>query len=224
MKEQYNASNEVTIIYHISNREINNKNMIYILHENFVNENKDNCKMIINGKCEELSSTITINPIKRKIMIKLKQIKPIKDMSYMFYECKLLDEIYNFSNWKTDEVTNLSYLFYGCENLRSVSDISKWNTSNVINMSYMFYNCKSFFYENCFSDISKWNTSNVKDMSYMFSYVNKIDILPDISKWDTSNVINMEGMFLECTTLKVLPDISKWNISNVQKLDKLFII
>ena len=49
----------------------------------------------------------------------------------------------------------MSYMFYECSLLNSLPDISEWDTKNVINMSHMFKNCGSLKY---LPDISKWET------------------------------------------------------------------
>ena len=68
--------------------------------------------------------------------IKLYGINEIADMSYMFYNCKLLKSLPDFDRIDTSKITNIEYLFFGCESLESLPDLSKWNTSNIINMKY----------------------------------------------------------------------------------------
>ena len=175
-----------------------------IFGDKFVENNKDKCKMIINDNEFALFTHIYGEIVNGSFEIKLKEIKTITDMSYMFYKCNYLPDI---SKWDTSNVTNMSGMFSGCNN---IPDISKWDTSNVTNMSGMFSGCKNF------PDISKWDTSNVIDMSFMFCCC---EYLPDISKWNTSNVINMCNMFYHCTNL---PDISKWDTSNVTDMSYMF--
>ena len=45
-------------------------------------------------------------------MIKLKGIKNITDMSYMFYECSKLSSLPDISKWNTSNVKDMSYIFY----------------------------------------------------------------------------------------------------------------
>ena len=59
---------------------------------------------------------------------------------------------YLITNGKIKKVKNISYMFSDCKSLNYLPDISKWNTKNVTNMSYMFYNCESL---NSLPDISK---------------------------------------------------------------------
>ena len=58
-------------------------------------------------------------------------------MSYMFYECKSLNEL-NLSNFNTNNVINMEYMFCGCSSLQELN-LSNFNTSNVYNMNRMFF-------------------------------------------------------------------------------------
>ena len=161
-------------------------------------ENEDNIEILSEGPEIRMK-------IEKELEIKLKQIKSVKDISYMFSGCTRLEKI-KYSNWDTNNVTNMEGIFNNCSSLTSLPDISKWNTKNVINMLGIF-NC-------CFSltslpDISRWNTNNVANMSYIFSECKSLTSLPDISQWNTNNVTNMEKIFSECSSLISLPDISE---------------
>ena len=131
---------EIKIIYKVKDNEVQ------LFGENFVKRNKKNCKLIIDGKEQELIEKYSFGIFSSK-----KDILEIK-----------LKGITN--------ITNMSEMFDRCESLSSLPDISKWNTSNVTNMSFMFYRCKSL---SSLPDISKWNISNVTDMSGMFLYCNE---------------------------------------------------
>jgi len=105
---------EINIIYNINN---SNEENINIFGAEFVQNNKNICKMIIDDVEYEIKEKYKIaNYNNNKLEIKLKGI---------------------------DNVTNMSYMFSKCLSLSSLSDISKWNTNNVTNMSYMFYRCSS---------------------------------------------------------------------------------
>ena len=61
---------------------------IKILGDIFVETNKLNCKLIIDNKEQELISNLNLENINNKnLIIKLIEINPITDMSYMFSEC-----------------------------------------------------------------------------------------------------------------------------------------
>ena len=105
------------------------------------------------------------------------------------------------SNLDTSNITDMSYMFYNCKYLNNI-DFSNWDTSKVTNMSSMFYNCNSFGV-NRILDFSNWDTSKVTNMSSMFQSCIGITSL-DLSSFDTSNVTNMAKMFRNCTLLTTL--------------------
>ena len=167
--------------------DIKDEDEINIFGSNFVNNNFNNCKMILDDKEYLLSDNYQIknnNNNTNKLEIKLKINNKMTDMSYMFHNCSSLSEL---------------------------NDFSFWNTNGVINMSYMFYNCKTLKVPN----ISKWDTSNVIDMSYMFAKCKSLQTLPDISKWNINKNVIMNDMFLDCDTLFLLFDISKWDKNSI---------
>ena len=72
----------------IINYDIKDKNEIEIFSEDFVKNNKDNCRIIIEGKEQELIAKYEIKNLKNKkdniLSIKLKVIKTITNMDFMF--------------------------------------------------------------------------------------------------------------------------------------------
>ena len=215
--------NELTIIYKIDK----NDKRIKLFGEKFIENNKNNCKIIIDNKEEEIIEYININEEMKKrdkLEIKLKEIKTITNMSYMFGDewpncCDKLISLPDISQWDTKNVTNMSYMFYYCNSLSSIPDISNWDTQNVTNMNDMFECCDNLI---SLPDISKWDTKNVTNMSCMFYNCNSLSSLPDISKWDTQNVKDMSSMNESCDKLISLPDISNWNTKNVTNMSSMF--
>ena len=102
--------------------------------------------------------------IKESLEIRLRQIKTVKDISYMFSGCTTLKSI-EYSNWDTNNIINMASVFNKCEGLKSLPDISKWNTSNVSIMNNLFSNFSKLI---ILPNISKWNTKNVTDISNIF--------------------------------------------------------
>jgi len=196
---------------------------IKLFGEEFVNNNKDNCKMIIGNKEEELNSflkTVIIQKQNSDILeVKLRIKKKLENMSYMFKGCECLYSIDDMCNFNTNSVTNMRNMFSDCSKLSSLRVISNWDTSNVTTMKFMFSDCSSL---KTLPDISKWNISKVVSMEYLFHNCTSLVELPDISKWNTSNVTSMENLFNNCKNLVKLPDISKWNISKVTSMKYLF--
>ena len=102
---------EIKIIYKVKDKEVK------LFGEDFVKRNKKNCKLIIDGKEQELKEKYSFGIFSSK-----KDILEIK-----------LKGITN--------ITNMSEMFRGCKSLSSLPDISKWNTSNVTDMICMFDGC-----------------------------------------------------------------------------------
>ena len=134
-----NNTDEITIIY--KNKKIDNineeikkeiknelgeemsKNKLF--GEIFVRNNKENCKIVINGKEKELVSFYDIEKLEenRILEIKLKGINIIKNMSFMFCGCLSLLSLPDISKWNTNSVTNMVGIFFGCSSLTELPDI-----------------------------------------------------------------------------------------------------
>ena len=221
-KEKNDKLNSMTILYNIKD-----KNRIKLFGSKFIENNKNNCKIIIEKKEQDLIEYLDINQnMKNKeiLEIKLKEIKSITNMSYMFgddelKDCSSISSLPDIDKWDTKNVNNMKGMFYYCSTLSSLPDISKWDTESVTDMSYMFYSCSKL---SSLPNISKWDTKNVINMNYMFSYSLSLLSLPDISKWDTKSVTNMSYMFNLCKSLSTLPDISKWDTKNVTDMSYMF--
>ena len=111
--------NEINIIYDI--KECDKKEgRIKIFGKEFVKNNKNKCKIIINNKETELIEKYNIKDNnKNKLEIKLIGIDNITDMSYMFCECSSLLILPDISKWNTNNVNNMNNMFYGCISLSS---------------------------------------------------------------------------------------------------------
>ena len=207
---------EINLIYNIKGLK-----ELYLFGANFVSKNKNNLKLIIDGKEQDIIYKYNIenNNNKDILEIKLKGITNVTYMNNMFQLCNSLSPLSDLTKWNTSHVYKMGYLFCNCNSLLSLPNISNWNTSNVTYMSNIFNGCSSLKF---LPDISKWDTSNVSDMSEMFSSCNSLLSLPDISKWNISNVNDMNCMFADCSSLKSLPDISKWNTSRLNIMDFMF--
>ena len=238
---------------YLSNIKFAKQNRIKLFGKIFCENNKDNCFFVINEKEYPLFEyyTLTKNDMKiSELEVKLIQINPLKDMSYMFHSEEddpiYLSEISSIKNWDTSKVIDMSNLFYNCTSLKSIQGISIWDTSSLTKTTNLFSNCinltsiddiskwkmdetiniSKMFY-NCkniisLHDISNWNTKNVKDMRNIFCNCSSLKALPDISKWNTENVINMTGLFRNCIKLEKLPDISNWVVDNVVYMGGIF--
>ena len=164
----------------------------------------------------------------------------VKDMSYMFYDCKALTSL-DLKNFNTKNVTDMNSMFAKCGALKSL-DLMNFNTQNVTDMSSMFDDCwaltsldlKNFNTQNVtdmrkmFSDcrtltsldLKNFNTQNVTDMSNMFFSCGRLTSL-DLQHFNTQNVTNMDGMFFSCEALTSL-DLQHFNTQNVTNMEGMF--
>ena len=81
-KEKKIKLNELTIIYDIKDQE-----GIYLFGHDFVHKNKNNCKIVIEDKEQDIFVYLKLNKKmkdKENLEIKLKEIKPITNMSWIF--------------------------------------------------------------------------------------------------------------------------------------------
>ena len=197
----------------------------------FVNNNKENCRIIYKNSEYELTEYLDdidnyYNP-NELILIKLRIIKELTDMSYMFSGCKalisfpdIIEENENVSEIsKITAPENNSYLgsYIKKDFLKNL--ISCLNTKKVNNMKALFAGCISLSY---LSDSLNWNTSNVTDMSYMFFRCKSLFSIPNLSKWETNNVKNLENIFLGCDELIAFPDLSNWNTDKLTLMGGMF--
>ena len=196
-----------------------------------MNNNKENCFLLINEKIIELrrfinlseifddSYLITFWPLTLHVKLILKKSKSSIDLSFMFYEISTISSKTIFDNLNNVKITKMNYMFYNCSSLKQLPNISEINTSNVTDMSYMFYNCSSL---TSMSDISRWDTRNVVDISHIFQNCELLTSIPDISQWKADNIKEMDDIFNNCKSLSSLPNISKWNIKENNKENNMF--
>ena len=138
----------------------------------------------------------------------------VKDMGYMFYDCKALTSL-NLKNFNTQNVTNMKGMFSSCEALTSL-DLKSFNTQNVTDMSSMFYGCWAL----TSLDLKNFNTQNVTDMSFMFNGCSALTSL-DLKNFNTQNVTDMSNMFAICLALTSV-DLQHFNTQNVTNMDGMF--
>ena len=194
---------------------------VKIFGRKFIENNKSNCQIIINNNNKQLplSEYISVNSSNEYETIKLIEINPIKDMSYMFgkfyhdEDIVPITELTDISHWSTKGVTNMSKLFCECNELISIPDLQFWNTQNVKDMSFLFFGCEKL---EKIEGISNWITDNVENMSNMFAYCERLNSKFNLSKWNTEKVKDFSYMFYECNSVTVLEGIEFWEIKSLK--------
>ena len=76
------------------------KYKIKLFDKRFINNNKNNCKIIIDNKEHDIIEYLKVYKNEKILKIKLKEIKTITNMSYMFFNCEALTSLPDISNWK----------------------------------------------------------------------------------------------------------------------------
>jgi hypothetical protein len=100
-----------------------NNDDIRIFGQRFFLKNKNNCKMIIDGKEQEFCDILKNNKNFNKVIeIKLIEYKTVNDMSYLFFDCKNLLSV--SAKWDITNVSYIDHLFENCINLNEISGIS----------------------------------------------------------------------------------------------------
>ena len=110
--------------------------------KNIIKEiNNSNTKIYINDIKQKFSNYFIP---KNEGIYSIKLVFDIKMIycCFMFSCCNNIIEI-DLSKFDTSKVVNMSGMFYECKALENLSDFSCWDIYNVIDMSYMFYNCQS---------------------------------------------------------------------------------
>jgi hypothetical protein len=100
------STNEITIHYSI---EKGKKYSIRIFGDKFVERYGKICKFVYRGIEKDVCAFLTIEKEEKKtIEIKLKDIKKITDLSYMFCDCENLYLLPDIGNLKTTNVRDMS--------------------------------------------------------------------------------------------------------------------
>ena len=210
-----NGLNKTTINYKI----VEGDTEIKLFGKNFVENNKSNCHLLIDGEPNKLCVYYKLSDdkkTKQNIEIKLIETKPITNIANIFDGCNSLQSI---TDWNGSNIEDMSYMFCNCYKLKSLPDISNLETNKVKNMNNIFRGCSSL---KSLPDISRWNTENVMDMSSMFLDCSSLETLPNISNWNINKVENMSYMFAGCSSLNSFPKIDNWLNNDKIKQDEMF--
>ena len=211
-----------------------NNNILRILGEEFVKNNKNKGKIIYSNKKYHLLGLFKLkNIMNNTLKIQMQLNKGCCNKSFMFKNCSTLslikfnnncyrkEEILFSFNCKSDEELNKDKEIYNySENIIYNKEIDNYKRKTKISaMNEIFSNCSSLI---SLPDIFDWDTSNIIDMSKIFYNCRSLSFIPDISKWDTSSLIDMNNIFYKCVSLSSLPDISKLNTNKVVSIERAF--
>ena len=198
---------ELKIIIINLNYFVNTEGNYDIFGKIFVENNKDNIEILLNGKENLFKNNYKLKSGKNIISIIIKN--KITNLSYMFYKCELLKNISELEYLDVNDSTNFSYMFYGCSNLTDIKSLENWNVSNGKDFTSMFSSCSSL------SDIKplkNWNVSNGKDFTSMFEGCSQLLDIKPLENWNISNGINFNKMFSGCSQLLDINSLNNWKI------------
>ena len=215
-----------------------------IFGSRFVDNNKDNIELIINGKRSELVNRHDLKKGENKIEIliineitnleymfdgiealknleelKYLDTKKITNFSNMFNNCISLSDLKPIQNWDVSNGQDFSYMFRWCHSLTDLTGLEKWKVSKGSNFSYMFFQCKSL---KDIKAIENWDVSHGNNFSYMFSGCGKLPSLKGLENWDVSNGSNFSYIFSRCRLLSDIKALENWNISNGTNFSFMF--
>ena len=174
--------NEINLVY-MTETEGEQK----IFGKKFVESNKSNIELIINGEKSCLIDKFKLK--KGENIIKIIILNKINDLSYMFNECSSLKNIEELKYLDTKDINDFSYMFFGCSSLEDIKPLANWNVTKSNNFSYMFFGCSSL---KDIKPLINWNVSNCKNFSYMFCGCSSLEDTKLLQTW---NVDNFEEMF-----------------------------
>ena len=184
----------------------------------FVQNNKYNIKLLINGKECKLEESYDLKEGINNIQLIIVNI--LTNLEYMFLNCVSLKNIDELKYLNTEEVYNFSNMFNGCSSLSDINALSNWDVSNGHNFDGMFKRCSSLTNLNA---LSHWNVSNGNNFYNMFEGCSSLTNLEALKNWNVSNGKIFAGMFAFCRRLTDIKALENWNVSNGEKFIGIFI-
>lgn len=222
---------------------VKDQELINIFGEEFVNNNKDKCNLIIDDiiNCE-LRTNYTF-PLKGEHNVKL----VINDENINFsglFDFKLRIDIINslvpysdtyfneylkqnnrvidassLVNLDTSQCTTLKGMFYGCANIKNFNFLKNWDVSKCTDFTGVFYGCS--FTKLDF--LEKWDVSNGKYFVDMFKYCVNLKTIKHIKNWNIGNGEIFIAMFDRCYSLVDANDLQDWNMSKAKDISYMFV-
>ena len=231
--------NEINLVYFTENEGAEN-----IFGKNFVEINKNNIELIINGKLTALTNIYPLqkgeNIIKMNIKNKLTNLnnmfndctkliniedlkylntKEVDDYSYMFWECRSLSDITPLEFWNVSNGKNFQSMFGGCISLFNITPLKNWNVFKSNNFSTMFFKCILLA---DISPLENWKVFNCNNFSGMFSKCSQLSDIRPLQNWNVKNGNNFSAMFFECISLSDISPLRNWNVSNGKIFSRMF--
>ena len=174
-----------------------------IFNYTFVENNKNNIDLIINGIKTNLVATYNLKQGENNIFLIIKN--KLTDLSYMFCNCFSLKNMDELRYLDTENVSNFSYIFSEDAKKKPLHEKPRFH-------SFTDINC-----------LSTWDVSNGKDFTSIFRGCKKLTNIKALKYWDVSNGIYFENMFCKCSSLADLSPLKNWKVSNGTNFSSMFI-
>ena len=195
----HSIPNKIILIYYKkSEKDLLNKDN-NIFGNKFVDNNKNNIELKINGIKIELVDKYNLEYGENKIELIIKN--KICNFENMFYDCISLKNIERLKYLDVSNGNNFSGMFHGCDSLSDIKPLKNWDVSNGNNFSRMFFGCKLL------SDIKalkNWNFSNGKKFSEMFNKCESLLNIKRLENWNPSNGNDFSEMLNNFLSIKPL--------------------
>ena len=221
-----------------------NEDHIRILKDNFVNNNKNRCKMEINGKIfdliniiyfkdygikssdknfeiilKDIPNSIQLNEIFSDFPSNISKIKLSKPFTILTKE-NLKNEIILTVKIENDDIDKNIYILDNFSTHDHLTELNEKNTELYINNKKEKFNKYFIAKQKGIYTIKLIFNLEFFDCSYMFAEcLNLINI--DLTSFNTQNVVNMEGMFFGCQNLTNI-NLSSLNTENVTNMKGMF--
>ena len=207
--------NIINIVY---DRKDKYESSSHLFSQRFVENNKNNIKLIINGTESQLvnkSDNLIIGINNIQIVI----LNILTNLECMFSKCESLKNIDELKYLNTEEVTNFSHMFQGCYRLSNIDGLKYWKVSKGENFFCMFDGCSSL---RNLSALKNWNVSKANNIEYMFSECSSLESLDGLDEWNISNIKSLYKLFDSCSSLSDIYGLKNWNVSNITNFYSLF--
>ena len=205
----YPLLNKINLIYYKKEEKDNWNRDNNLFGEKFVENNKNNITLKINGIESALVQKYELKYGENNLEIIIKN--KITNFEHMFYDCISLKNIEGLKYLDASDGNNFSGMFNGCESLQDIKGLENWNVSNGNDFSGMFNGCISL---KDIKGLENWDVSKGNNFSTMFYGCISLKDIKKLENWNVLNGKDFSCMFNKSETLSDIKGLENWNASN----------
>ena len=210
--EEKKPINFILIYFDEYNRTIN------LFSQEFVENNKKNMNLLIEGKQYSLLSEFTFHePGYHKIQLLF--LDNIYNFSKMFFYVTKLIDISSLTHLDISHSLIMDSMFYNATGIKDFSPISNWDVSSIKEFQYMFKNNLNIYDLNF---LEKWDVSAGRNFSGMFSGCENLKDISGITKWHVFNSLSCNQMFYRCKSLENVEPLKNWYLNKCVDFGAMF--